>query len=682
MKSCPRGSSPSPGGIVACALLSALLAACGGKGAGPAAGGAVSAVFTVPASLDDLAQETFFDQPWPCDLRREDGSPRLTGFYNPLSLPIIDAYVTSMTGVIDGFTPAGSGFLRFTGDIDPTSLPATPKDGLDSAASVQLVDIDPSSPEHGQRKLVSLQWRAPVGIYYQPDTLAFMPTPGFPLRAHTQYALVVTSALRDTAGAPVVQSDTIAMLVGVKPPDGTTSAAATALAMPVSEIVNAGIPATSIVHFTVYGTSDPNKELETVRDGVAQTVPAPTADATMWKIDSQEATYTEYTGSYGPSPNYQAGKLPFTNFGDGGQFEFADGLPVVQSTYPLRFSLMVPKATACPPPANGYPIVLYAHGTGGDYQSYISDGTGPELAAHCMATMGVDQIFQGTRPGSTPGATEDAIGLTFYNVENPVAARTNGRQSAIDEVQRARLFTETMMVVPAAIADTGVDIHFDATKMTVFGHSQGGLNAPLFTAVDPAALGGVFSGSGAEITIGLLEKTDPQPAVSSLIATLLGLEGSDELDVFHPAMSLFQTIIDVEDPLNYGRLQAAEPRFGNMPKSVYMTEGINPNGTGDTYAPPPTIEAHALCIGLPLQVPFQHAIPQLAWGGPQPITVPEAGVSGNLVAGKASGILAQWAVPPGEDGHFVVFDVAGARTQAAQFLQNLAANPAGLVPAP
>ncbi len=165
---------------------------------------------------------------------------------------------------------------------------------------------------------------------------------------------------------------------------------------------------------------------------------------------------------------------------------------------------------------------------------------------------------------------------------------------------------------------------------------------------------------------------------------LLGLGPStvSELDVFHPGMSLVQTLIDVEDPLNYGRLQATEPRAGFAPKSVYMTEGINPDGTGDTYAPPPTIEAHALAIGLPLQVPFQHAVPQLAWGGPSPVTIPAGGLSGDIGGGDASGVLAQWAVPAGDDGHFVVFDVWAAQVQAARFLENLAHTPKGLVPPP
>ncbi len=644
----------------------------------------VFAVYTVPASLDALAEKTFFDHPWPSDLRLENGSPRFTGYYNPKSLPILTTYIQALNGLVDGFSPAGAGYLRFSGAIDVETLPATPKDAQDPAAGVQLLDIDPNSPEYGTRKLVSVSFHAKEGLYYLSNTLAFMPTPGFPLRPHTRYALVVTDALRSEDGARIGQSETVAMLVGAKSPNAETQAAKAALADAVSEIQKAGVGRGHIVHLTVFTTSDPTKELVAVRDGVTKTADPPTADETKWKVASSNATFTEYQGQYGPSPNYQAGKLPFLQFGDGGQFEFMDGLPVVQSVSDLRFSLTVPSSKACPMPASGYPIVLYAHGTGGDWRSYVNDGTAQSLAAHCLATMGVDQIFQGTRPGSFPGATESQIGLTFYNFQNPIAGRTNGRQSAIDEVQRARLFTESHIVVPASISTTGGDILFDATKLMVFGHSQGGLNAPLFTAIDPAARGGVFSGAGAIITIGLLEKSQPQPSIALLLRAQLGFDVTNvgELDIFHPCMSLVQSLTDVVDPINYARMQITEPRMGFTPKSVYMTEGISPDGEGDNYAPPASIEAHAISMGLPLQLPVAHDIPQLAWGGPTPVDVPAEGLLGNLADGAASGILAQWSPPSGTDGHFVVFRVPAARKQAAKFLQNLAANPSGLVPPP
>jgi hypothetical protein len=656
--------------------------------AGPAlvgcqSGSNVSAVYTVPASLDDLSEKTFFDQPWPNDLRVENASPRLEGYYNPKGFPILAAYIDSMKGVLDGFSPAAAGYLRFTGAIDPATLPANPHAALDPGASVQLIDIDPVSPEHGQRKLVSLRFQSAEGVYYLAHTLAFMPTIGFPLRPHTRYALVVTDRLQAAGGGSIAQSPTVAELVGVASPSAGTQVAHRTLAPAVDEIVHAGIDRANIVHLAVFTTADPTKELAAVRDAVATTIVPPTAYG--WTLAQDAYNFLEYQGAYGPSPNYQSGTLPYTYYGDGGDFQYQDGVPIVQDTFDARFSLAVPNPKVCPMPAAGYPIVLYAHGTGGDWRSYIDDGTARILSRHCLASMGVDQIFHGTRPGAPPTGDEGNEGLLFYNFQNPLAARTNGRQSAIDEVQRARLFTETHLVVPATIASTMSEIHFDPSKLMYFGHSQGGLNGPLFTAVDSSARGAVFSGSGAMIAIALLEKTKPTPSVADLVKTLLlGLTAADEgeLDEFHPAISLIQSIIDVEDPLHYGRLQATEPRSGFAAKSIYMTEGVNPDGTGDSYAPPHGIEAHALAIGLPVELPEQRAIAESQWGGPQPVTIEPPGLQGNIGGGQASGVLGQWAVPPGKDGHFVVFNVSKAQEQAAQFLLNLAADPKGLVPPP
>src|SRR5262245_36408644 len=120
------------------------------------AGEPVSSIFVVPEELSVLAGDAFFDQPWPSDLRREaDGSVRFAGFPNPRERPILDVYVESMAGVLDGFSRVAAGYLRFSGPLDHSSLPATPLVARGDASSLVLLDIDPSSPEHGQRKLVT-----------------------------------------------------------------------------------------------------------------------------------------------------------------------------------------------------------------------------------------------------------------------------------------------------------------------------------------------------------------------------------------------------------------------------------------------------------------------------------------------------------------------------------------------
>lgn len=420
-------------------------------------------------------------------------------------------------------------------------------------------------------------------------------------------------------------------------------------------------------------------------DDVAASVPAPTAKD--WKRKEQTADLVVYEGSYGPSPNYQAGIVPFRKPSDGGGFVVENGKPKLQNTFDLRFAVTVPAATSCPVPAGGYPIALYAHGTGGDYRSFIDDGTARAAAQKCLAMMGIDQIFHGTRPGAPAESDpqrETTIQLLFFNLDNVLAARTSNRQSAIDVVQQARLFSETRVKVPATTSITAAEIGFDGSKVLFFGHSQGGLNGPLFLAGSSLSRGGVLSGAGSDLALNLLEKTKPVD-VAAAFRLLVGLGDADaasELNIFHPVMTLVQTLVDAADPLEYGPFLARTPRTGFAPKSIYQTEGIGPDGVGDSYAPPHGIEALSVAIGLPRQLPGVRAVVEAGWAGIADITVPAEGTSGNLGDGRASGVLAQFVPANGRDGHFVVFNDPKARAQASTFLANLAADPKGRVRSP
>jgi hypothetical protein len=339
-------------------------------------------------------------------------------------------------------------------------------------------------------------------------------------------------------------------------------------------------------------------------------------------------------------------------------------------------------------PASGYPIVLYAHGTGGDYRSIVDEqnSLGDAFAYQCLAAMGIDQIFQGNRPGSPPPDDPNRSGdidLTFINVNNPIAARANGRQAAVDVVQQARLFTDSHATVPASVSRTGTAITFDESKLEFAGHSQGGLNGPLFLAADRQARGGVLSGSGSMSIVGMLEKTKPLPSLAQVVRAILQLYGDDEqeLNLFHPAANMIQTIVDATDPVHYEPYIITHPRPGLAPKSIFQTEGVNPDGSGDNYAPPHGIEIGSVALGLPREAPGVKVIVEAAFSGLGDVTIPADGLSGNLAGGKASGVLGQFVPPSGVDGHFVVFDVPEARRQAAGFLRGLADDPKGKVPA-
>lgn len=634
--------------------------------------------FALPDAIAELEGNSFFDHPFPSDLRREDGLVVLAGWPNPRSSPLLVQYIDFADRRLDGFSLMGGGFLRFDGPLDPSSLPQ-PGSSTAEDSAVQLLDVDSSSPTRGQRHPVFVTFRRDEGVYWPANTLAFLPVPGYPLRPRTRYALVATRALRAEDGA-VGPSAELAQVLGLGAPTSDAARRARSVyAEAVDEISAAGIPPKEVVHLAVFTTGDPTAELAKTAAKLPSDVEAPSFDPSAWAVLQTGAAFTEYEGTYGPSPDYQAGQIPFGALGDGGGFELdADGAAVLQRTFDLRFSLTVPNAEACPMPPDGYPITLYAHGTGGFYRSYVFEGVARNLAERCIATMGVDQIFHGTRPGATdtPGGTE----LLFFNFNNVEAARTNGRQSALDEVQRARLFSEAGATVPASVSVTGAEIRFDPDKLLYFGHSQGALNGPLYLAVTDTARGGVFSGASGNIQITFVEKTSPAPAVTDIVKTIalsLGVDEQDEVGLLYPPFSLAQMVVDPVDPIAYAHLLV---RDAASPKSVLFTEGVLPDGTGDTFAPPRGCEAMANAVGLPLQSPYVFLPRDALYGGLEPTLVPPGGLVGNLAEGRASGILSQFQ-PTGSDGHFVAFDVQLAETQVASFLEALADDPRGRVPA-
>jgi len=648
-----------------------------------------ASIFVVPTSLDELSDDRFFEHPFPSDLRREpDGTARFTGWPNPFSNVLVREYVKATEGLLDGFSPAAPAYLRFTGPIDPASLPRDPPSSTATDASVQLVDVDPTSPERGKRRLVQIHWQEAIsedGSYWQPNTLAVMPIFGRPLRPKTRYAVVVTNKLRAKGGGPITPSSDLEEVIGTKPATERTQKARELFAPAVAELEAAGIAPKDIVHLTVFTTNDPTAEVFAIADHVKASFPAPTARD--WTPKESNADYDVYEGVYGPSPNFQIGAIPYRKPPDGGGFVFENGTPKLQDTFDLRFALAVPKEDRCPQPAEGHPVVLYAHGTGGDYRSFIDDGTARALAQRCLASMGIDQIFHGTRPGAPPAddpQRDSKIQLLFFNLDNALAARTNNRQSAIDVVQQARLFTESRTTVPANVSRTGRAIAFDPSRVLFFGHSQGGLNGPLFLAASDLARGGVLSGAGSMLVVALLEKTKPID-VSATVRLLLGLsddERAKELNAFHPALALAQTLVDATDPVHYGAFITTSPRPGFAPKSIFQTEGIASDGSGDTYSPPHGIEALAVSMSLPRIHPGIRAVIEAAWAGLGDVTIPPEGVSGNIANGRATGALAQFAPTDGTDGHFVVFRNPTARAQAALFCRHLADDPIGRLAVP
>lgn len=644
------------------------IAACTSAPSDDPRGGDSAAVHGLYIAPSLATGDQFFDHPWPSDARLEEGKVPLVAFPVPRTSSLLTSYLTTMDRKLDGFSPVAAGYVRFDGDIDPASLPAGPEATLDAESVLQLINIDRDSAHFGERLPVSHRYHPADGVYVHARMLAWMPALGFPMNEGTRYALVVTKDLRAAGGGELGPSSEL------------KNELAGALADVASALNDAGVEASRIGHLAVVTTGSPTAELFAIANHLDEAA-SPAVLPGSWNTASSGSYGWEVQGEYGPSPNYQHGEIPFTV--EGGGFAFEGDTPQVASTFNLRFSLTVPLEAKCAMPKDGYPLVMVAHGTGGDFRSYVDDGTAKRLASRCAAVMGVDQIFHGTRPGANPD-DPSAAALSFFNFQNIVAARTNMRQSAIDELQRARLVRSGGLTVPAGVSPTGKAVTFDARKIAFFGHSQGGLNGTLFLATDAGALGGVLSGTSSVLSVTLVEKKLPLPDISALIRQLalkLTEDEAGELDVMHPAISLAQMLVDTVDPIHYARYILRAPKEGATPKSIYMTEGVAKDGSGDAYAPVHGTEALAVALGLPLLSPSVFLLDQLSYGMAS-TEVPASGLAGNLSDGTATGALAQFEPDdPAEDGHFVVFK-APAAAQSSDFLESLfTAAPGVILPA-
>ncbi len=592
--------------------------------------------------------------PWPSDLA-VDGTGAVDLHFIPgvMTAELTRSYVDLLAGKLRGYSPMTATYFRLSSPINLRSLPGSGDASIVAGASAYIIDIDPMSPTPGRRWPAVYQFRDRGNRFFPANTLAVAPAPGYPFRPLTRYAVVLTDALQGADGTPVRADSDWRAISDVMNNDPTLATAARPYRAALMRLRALDVDTSHIVALTTFVTNDPAAEFYRAAEVTLRPTTRTPAINNIVRL-GQSQNYTTYGGTYGPNPVFQQGESPYNAEGSGDFVLDAMGTPVVQ-TYDeaIRFVLSVPNGAA---PAGGWPIAIYAHGTGGDANSFVSDGTAQSLAAEGVACFGFDQIFNGlrTRPGGTPETQ-------FFNFVNPFAARSNNRQAAIDLVQAGRLLQT--LTVSAAVSGAG-EIRFDGNNPMFFGHSQGGLNGPLWLATAQGPAAAVLSGAGATLALSLVLKTEPIN-IPNVVAALLGVPPSD-LSPLHPVVTLAQTIADPADPVHYARNIIAEPRMGGSGRHVFMTQGFL-----DRYAPPASIASLAVAMGLPLLLPVLHADTTSVLSNYPRVSLPQRR---NLSMGAVTGGWQQFDAPAGRDGHFVVFDVAEARSRAARFLGSFAAN--------
>ena len=592
---------------------------------------------------DDPATTPLGEIPFPSDLyQTADGRLDLRGFPRPNGQGILSTIVETLEAEVRGFGTSATMFLSFDGRVDVTALPQTSAATMAADATLFVVDVDPESDELGRKWPITWRYDEASTAFTPAFALRIRMVEGIALRPERLYALVVTTGAADPAPA-------FMETIGDARPEGVLGAAWD-LHRPLAAWLSANN--VSAATASVFRTQDPVGELFQARDFI-QTLEAPEL-LSIESLGVQQARFELFDGVY-RAPRFQEGVIPYQAAGEGAIRFDADGNPIVQGQEELRFALSIPLGEM---PEGGWPLVLYAHGTGGDYQSFIRGTVASVLARNGLAVLAIDQIHHGTRDnGRCAGQTATCVQILYFNFLVPRAGRDNTRQAALDYVTLLR-FAKGLDIA-AGLSSEGKAAHIDPSRVMFMGHSQGGLNGPLVLAIEPELRGGMLSGAGSTIAISIEQKTEPVN-INQLVRAALLLAPGDPLDRWHPTLSMLQTFIEASDAVNYGRFWFDEPAPGHLPKSIFMTVGLL-----DPFTPPDATFALAASGRVPIIEPVSAPIEALELLGIEPAGLPP--YRGNVADGDASAGLAQF---PGE-GHFVIFDVVSAQQRYARFLKDL-----------
>ena len=350
-----------------------------------------------------------------------------------------------------------------------------------------------------------------------------------------------------------------------------------------------------------------------------------------------------------------------------GALHVVGGKPALADYENVCVALTIPKHPA--KPAAGWPLLLFAHGTGGSFRSGATGMAGvvsplPGEAKAGYATLGIDQPMHANRRGKDAAGKELNLdpGPLFYNFANPAAARGNFWQGAADNYALLRW---AKAFQGEEVTGTKQKVSFDAANLVFMGHSQGSTTGPIALPYMQGLKGAVLSGCGASLPYGLMGKKQPYDAA---IGITLGLQDLGT-DAEHPVLNLLQNYFEVADPLIYAPLLHFKPV--GAPMHLLHTYGV-----GDSYTPESTSRIFAAAAHTTLGLPAQVAV----WlDKMEDLGVPSAQLPIKAEAGKVLAVTLEAKNDPANskggkpyDGHFVAFNDKTLTNALAQFLDTLA----------
>jgi hypothetical protein len=571
------------------------------------------------------------------------------GAHNTID-PIVLAYPATVAQLdaLDGFSTTGGIIAGFSGPMDMQGLApypdADPPDTtpLRDAATytepgspILLVDVDPASAERGRAiGLLPRYWAQPANVDFAESDFTVVAQPAEPLRPATRYLFVVTSALRGEGGEALVRSPETDALV-----DGDAEGAYGAEVREALGVLEAkvGVPRGEVRLASTFTTQSVVEELAGMATR-ARTQPAP-ALLEPFTVETPPGAdgRVRFRAVYA-TPEYRRASPD-------GKWLVEDGLPVAQAEVGLELFLAFADGTHSGP----RPVVIYAHGLGGDKDGCW--GTAERLKEIDAAVIAIDSPEHGSR--SDGSGSEVASIFGFFGIDPDTQdfdigrARDSFRQMGSDQLELVRFIGTLgdLDLLPAGAPDGVPDL--DVSRILYIGHSFGSVQGPTVFALAPEITQAVWN-VGGDGMMTLIRDSQ----TFSLLVEALAPPGTSM-----PALGRFfaatQAIVDRGDPLNFARYGTLEPLPGARDwkaRDVLLQEVVD-----DHIVPNSSTEALARAAGLTLADAVRPVSGMAQASAP---------LQGNLQSG-ATGVLYQFARmngdAPANHGELIFSDEARAQ---------------------
>jgi hypothetical protein len=550
----------------------------------------------LPSTCDPLRVPGVCMVPWPNAIYLQADATTATGYRLALTSDTLPMSATTKVpldptrwNAADGFSPSGTIITDFAERIDATSLVPETDIGasLEPGAATVLVDMT-------THELVAHFSGVDENAVRPDDHQALLITPATRLLPNRRYAVAITRSIRTTTGGlPTPPPLFASIAAGNPPPDALSKAEAARMPAILSALEAAGVSKGNLIEAWDFVTGTDTYltgHVLSMRDQGLAAVGPTGAGYTIVGVDENldsevlrrvRGTFTVPQFIDNSDESKPEAQLSFD----------AKGNPILRGTYQAPFTIIIPAVAAKGP----LPIIVYGHGLfgtgeeelGGASGSYVQDFANLEG----YIVVATDWIGLSSYEDPADPGTNNALYYVLNNL-NDLPWITDRLQQALvntmvlERTMVGRIVNDPSMTVTGVAGGAPIA---DASKVTYYGISLGGIMGMSFMGYDPDVTEGVL-GCGAGFWSTLFERS-----VNWKLAEIVAFGSYPDSLQVQILLALMQMQFDFSEPATVAPYVLSAPLAGVPKKQILAQMGL-----GDAQVPNVAAEMIARTAGLPL----------------------------------------------------------------------------------